>query len=413
MFTYFKKLALALAFVFCLFPLGVWAQTTEQKPLNIYFFYGEGCPHCAAEEVFLKKIQSERPNINIQRFEVWNNPDNAKLIGSIIKKLNFDLKASSVPLTFIGGQAVSGYYNDETTGVQLTQIIDQYQAIGDPDPVGKMIADEKNSDGADAKNLTIYNDSVSNEKPKIINLPFLGAVNAQNFSLGALSATIGFIDGFNPCAMWVLIFLISMMLGMHNRRRMWAIGITFIVTSGVVYLMFMTAWLNLFLFIGFLFWIRLGIGVVAIASGAYQLREFYVNRDGACKVASDTKRQKIMNQIKTIISERSFFLAFVGVIGLAAAVNMVELVCSAGLPAIYTSILSAAHLPVWKYYGYLLIYIFLYMLDDIVIFTVAMATLHIVGITKKYVRFSNLFGGIIILIIGILLIFKPAWLFFG
>jgi glutaredoxin len=389
------------------------AQKSADNQVNIYFFYGDGCPHCAAEEVFLQKLQSERPNVKVHRFEVWNNRDNAKLISSIIQKLNFNLKASSVPITFIGGQAISGYYTDETTGVQIAQGVDYFQAAGDPDYIGKTIANEKAADGASDKNLTIYNDSVSKEKPKEINLPFFGAINTQNLSLGALSVVIGFIDGFNPCAMWVLIFLISLMLGMHNRKRMWVIGITFIFTSGFVYLMFMAAWLNLFLFIGFLFWIRLIIGAVAIASGAYQLREFYINRDGACKVASENKRRKIFEQIKTIINEKSFVLAFVGVIGLAAAVNMVELVCSAGLPAIYTSILSAADLPTWKYYGYLLIYILLYMLDDILVFTAAMVTLHVAGITKKYVRFANLAGGIIILIIGILLIFKPAWLLFG
>jgi len=399
--------------LFFLFPSIVLAQTAS-KPVNIYFFYGDGCPHCATEEAFLKKLESERPNVSVHRFEVWYNRDNAALISSIIQKFNFNLKASSVPITFIGGQAISGYYTDETTGVQIAQGVDYFQAAGDPNYIGQAIADENgNNNTAGDKNLIIYNDSASESKPKTISLPFVGQINAQNFSLGALSVIIGFIDGFNPCAMWVLVFLISLMLGMKNRRRMWAIGLTFIVTSGIVYLMFMTAWLNVFLFVGFLFWIRLGIGLVAIASGAYQLREFYKNREGTCTVASESKRQKIMNQIKSIIAEKSFFLAFIGVIGLAVAVNMVELVCSAGLPAIYTSILSAAQLPVWKYYGYLLIYILLYMLDDIMVFTVAMVTLRIVGITKKYVRFANLAGGIIILIIGILLIFKPAWLLFG
>jgi len=415
MFKYIQKSVIMLMLVFLFIPNIVGAQKVADNPVNIYFFYGQGCPHCAAEEAFLKKLESERPNVKVHRFEVWYNQSNAQLLSRVIQKLNFDLKATSVPITFIGGQAISGFYTAETTGAQIAEGVDYFQAAGDPDYIGKAIADIENkqdNSGMGDKNVVVYNDSTSASKPKTIPLPFFGQINAQNFSLGALSVVIGAVDGFNPCAMWVLIFLISMMLGMKNRRRMWAIGLTFILTSGVVYLMFMTAWLNVFLFVGFLFWIRLLIGLVAIVSGIYQLREFYKNREGTCEVASETKRKKIMNQIKSIIAERSFFLAFIGVIGLAAAVNMIELVCSAGLPAIYTSILSAAHLPWWQYYGYLLIYIFLYMLDDIIVFTVAMVTLHVVGITKKYVQLSNLIGGIIILIIGLLLIFKPAWLLF-
>ncbi|PIR91914.1 hypothetical protein COU01_04540 [Candidatus Falkowbacteria bacterium CG10_big_fil_rev_8_21_14_0_10_44_15] len=448
MLKYFKPLTAVALLFFLFFPLTVVAQPLAVKPVypsaqinnaspvnitinslsgtkvddsinsnlgvgvKVYFFYGEGCPHCAREEIFLKKLTQERPNVTVQDFEVWYNQDNAKLISNIIQKLNFDLKAGSVPLTFIGAQAISGYYTDETTGAQIKQIVDYYQAKGDPDPIGKIIVEEKTATPPAPDSQIIGNDNLSQIKP-IIKVPFVGQINAQNFSLGALSVVIGLIDGFNPCAMWVLLFLISMLLGMKNRRRMWAIGLAFIITSGIVYFIFMAAWLNLFLFIGFLFWIRMAIGIVAIASGVYQLREFYANRDGTCTVAGETKRQKIVSRIKNIISEQSFALALAGVIVLAAAVNMVELVCSAGLPAIYTSILSAAGLPAWQYYGYLLIYILFYILDDIAVFVVAMVTLQVVGITKKYVRFANLAGGIIILIIGILLIFKPAWLLFG
>jgi len=161
--------------------------------------------------------------------------------------------------------------------------------------------------------------------------------------------------------MWVLLFLISMLIGMRNKKRMWVIGLTFIITSGAVYFLFMTAWLNLFLFIGFIFWIRIIIGVVAIASGIYHLREYYKNRNGTCKVIEEEKRVKIFDRIKYIINEKSFALAIVGIVGLAAMVNMIELVCSAGLPAIYTSVLSGANLSTWQYYGYMLVYIIMYI----------------------------------------------------
>ena len=109
----------------------------------------------------------------------------------------------------------------------------------------------------------------------------------------------------------------------------------------------------------------------------------------------------------------NFLIALVGIVLLAAAVNLVELVCSAGLPAVYTQVLILSGLPAWQYYVYLLLYIIFFMLDDLFVFFIAMSTLKMAFISAKYTRYSNAIGGILMLIIGILLIFRPDWLFFG
>ncbi len=238
--------------------------------------------------------------------------------------------------------------------------------------------------------------------PRILSLP-----------LPLLSVVIGFLDGFNPCAMWTLLFLITLLLGMKDKKRMWILGITFIVASAFVYFLFLSAWLNFFLVLGFVFWIRIAIGLVAIGAGIYNLREYYLNKNAVCKVTQGEKRKKTFDKLKGITQEKRFLLAFFGIILLAFAVNLVELVCSAGLPAVYTQILSLNALPTWQYYLYILIYIFFFMLDDLFIFAIAMVTLHTVGIQTKYARFSQLIGGILMLIIGILLLFKPELLMFG
>jgi len=411
-------IVLLFACFFALSPIITQAQYRAPEPVNIYFFYGDGCPHCAEEERFLDKLKIEIPSIKIHNFETWYSSDNDKILQNIIKAS--DLRISGVPIAFIGDRIISGYLNDKTTGTEIRSAVEYFQAIGDPDLVGKILAqnnpikDRTSEEGEKpTKDLTIYGDGISSKKPEIINLPIFGAMKVKNFSLPILTIVIGFLDGFNPCAMWVLLFLISMMLGMQNRKRMWAIGLSFIIASGAVYFIFMATWLNIFLFVGFIFWIRLLIGLVALVSGWYQLREFRRNKDGACKVVDEKKRIKIFTQVKGIIQEKSFVLALIGIIGLAAAVNMIELICSAGLPAIYTSILSVADLAPWQYYAYLFLYILIFMLDDMVVFVLAMVTLKMVGFTQKYVRAANLIGGIIMLIIGILMILKPEWLLFG
>ena len=194
---------------------------------------------------------------------------------------------------------------------------------------------------------------------------------------------------------------------------MFTLGFTFIAASGAVYFLFLSAWLNLFLFLGYVVWIRYLVGLVALTSGGYYLYDWYVNKSGLCKVAGGGKKRQVFERLKKITHSGNFFLAIIGIIALAFAVNLIELICSAGLPAVYTKVLSMSALPSWKYYGYLLFYIFIFMLDDLIVFTGAMLTLHAFGLNTKYARYSHFFGGIIMLTIGLLMLFKPELLMFG
>jgi hypothetical protein len=247
----------------------------------------------------------------------------------------------------------------------------------------------------------------------MVPLPFFGTINALSFSLPVLTVIIGSLDGFNPCAMWTLLFLISLLVNMQDKKRMWILGSAFVFASGLVYFLFLSAWLNVFLFIGMIMWVRFAIGTVALASGGYNLREYMQNKDGTCKVTSSEKRKRIFDRLRAVAHHQQFWMALIGIVLLAFAVNLVELICSAGLPAVYTQVLSLSDLPAWQYYGYLLLYIFFFMLDDLMVFIVSMATLQVTGITSKYSRFSHLIGGILMLILGALLILRPELLMFG
>ena len=143
------------------------------------------------------------------------------------------------------------------------------------------------------------------------------------------------------------------------------------------------------------------------------MKEYWKNKDGACKVTGGENKQKTFNKLKELVHHNSFWFALGGIILLAGAVNLVELICSAGFPAIYTQVLALNHLPKWEYYLYLLGYIFFFMLDDLIVFFVAMITLKMTALSGKYSRYSNLIGGLLMVIIGILLIFKPELLMFG
>lgn len=395
---------------------------SAQENINLYFFYGNGCPHCAKEEEFLEKIEQEYDNIEIYKYETWYNRENAQKLAKVARELN--LNVGGVPILIVGESVIVGYYNDQVTGRKITDKIEEYSRNGCKDPVAQILGIEDSSQdkcvhGCDEGDEECLHDcgceaDISKEESsQTINLPIFGEVNAKRFSLPVLTILVGGLDGFNPCAMWVLLFLISLLLGMEDRKKMWILGGAFILTSGAVYFLFLSAWLNLFLFIGFIFWIRLLVGVVAFGSGTYHLKEFFFNKKGTCHVTANEGRKKTFDKLKDVISRKNFLLSLGGIMLLAISVNLVELVCSAGLPAVYTQILALSNLPTWQYYSYLLLYILIFMLDDLFIFILAMATLKMQGISSRYTRYSNLIGGLLMLIIGLLLLFKPGWLMFG
>ncbi len=378
-----------LVFLFCLIIFPINSVFAENK-IKIDLFWSFGCPHCEHEIAFFEELlenEKYKNKISFNKYEVSRSSDNSYLLRNMADKINVQVKG--VPATFINEEIfISGFLNDQTTGLEIKNHIDNYY-----------------------ENKIINNNEIENNEN--VNIPFLGNINLKSFSLPIITIVLGAIDGFNPCAMWTLLFLITLLLGMENRKKMWTLGFTFIISSAFVYFLFMSAWLNLILFLGFVAWVRLLIGAIALGGGTLNIREFFKNKDGGCKVTNKEKRRKVFDKIKEIINKKSFLISLLGIIILAFAVNLVELICSAGLPAVYAQVLAINEVSGIYKYLYILLYILFFMIDDLLIFIIAMVTLKMTGISTKYSRWSSLVGGILMFIIGILLIFKPEWLMFG
>lgn len=380
----------------------------SKKQINVYFFWGQGCPHCASEKPFLEKLKNKYPQVQVHDYEVWKSKENRQLLSEVGQKLNTDV--SGVPFTVVNEQYFVGWYNEEVTGAAIEKAVKCAIEKGCRDIVLEI---QSQKEICQEPGECTREETKQTSIPEKISAPLLGKIETKNVSLPALSVILGALDGFNPCAMWTLIFLISLLLGMKNRKRMWILGSAFIIASAVVYFLFMAAWLNLILFIGIIFWVRILIGLVALGTGIYNLREFFTKKAATCKVTGEERRQKIFEKLKLFTQTQKFWLALGGIIVLAAIVNLVELVCSAGLPVVFTQILALSDLAKWQYYVYILIYIFFFMLDDLFVFFIAMITLKMTGVSTKYSHWAQLASGIIMLIIGLLLIFKPSWLMFG
>ena len=406
------KILLVLLFLVLFIP----SVKADENVVRLYLFHQSTCPHCKAEIEFLDSIKDKYKNLDIVKYEIDTNEMNYNLYRKVKEKAN--IVDNGVPLTIIGTYYDVGFASStgEVLEEHITKLTDNYNNY--MDVVSKIKNEEEYTFKANrAKGIILVNGKNildgdgSNKK----HIPIIGDVDAKTVSLPLISILIGAVDGFNPCAMWVLLFLITMLFNMKDKKKMWILGITFLVTSALIYLLFMLAWLKVAVSFTSTKIIRLLIALVALIGGTINIRSYIKNKnkDDGCEVVDEKKRKKTIAKIKSIVSEKSFILAMIGIITLAISVNFIELACSAGLPLIFTQILALNDLNGFQYGFYMFLYILFFLLDDIIIFVIAMLTLNIKGISSKYGKYSHLIGGIIMVLIGLLMIFKPEWLMFN
>ena len=399
---------LILAFFFLL-PFNVFGL--EEEKVKLYLFYGDGCPHCADEKVFLDSIDDKYPNLEIVKYEVWYNDENSKLLSEVEEKLH--IVRRGVPTTVIGKDVMVGF--NSANGGRIERAIKFHLENEDYVDVVEQIkngtyVDEKKEEEKEEK-TEFEKIEEETDKESTIDVPIIGKVNLKKVSLMTSAVIIGLIDGFNPCAMWVLLFLISVLIGMKDKKRMWALGVTFLFVSAFIYMLIMLSWISIAVKMTTVIWIRNLIAVVALIGAFVNIKNFFKSHDG-CNVVDDKKRKKIFKKIRKFTGEKSFVLALLGVVGLAVSVNLVELACSAGLPLVFTELLVLNNVSNFMRVIYTLLYVLFFLLDDLVIFIIAMVTMEVTGISTKYNKYSHLLGGLIMLGIGLLLIFKPEWLMF-
>lgn len=422
------KKILKFLIVFAVFLLLPVSTKADEKVINIHLFYGNGCPHCAAEEEFLSDYLKDRTDVKLYKYEIWYDSHNQELLSKVQKEMGTTNK-NGVPFTVIGKKTIVGYA-DGVTDEQIKDTINYYLNNDYRDYAGEITGkvkknevkedttkDESKAEDKKENKIEKADDTKdSDQTDENVTVPVLGKINAKKVSLPILAVVLGFVDGFNPCAMWILIFLITMLFNMKDRKKMWILGLTFILTSGIVYLMFMLAWLNLATFISKIAFIRLLIAVIALVVGlinVYKYIDSLKKKDEGCDVVDKKDRKKIMEKIISITHEKKFIIALLGIMVLAASVNIIELMCSIGIPLLFTQILAMNNLSTFSYMIYMFIYIFFFLIDDIVIFVISMVTLKVTGLSTKYTKYSHLIGGIIMLIIGLLLIIKPELLMFN
>lgn len=377
----------------------------EENLVNLYLFYSNTCSHCEAEMKLLDELQEDYDNLRIYKYEI--SEDKNSLLLSKVSEM-FNTNVTGVPFTIIGEKTFFGY-SEENSKKKFVGTIEYYSSHGYVDKVGEYLGNELPTYEINNNDITV-DEYIKDYGEYNFNIPIIGTVSTKYLTLPLIAIIMGFIDGVNPCAMWVLLFLISMLIGMHDRKKMFILGGAFLLTSALIYFFIMLAWLNIAVLVTKITIIRLVIAIIALLGGLYNLYSVYKTKENGCNVTTKKDRKKILERIKKFTSEKSLMLSVIGVIALAISVNLIELACSAGLPVMFTQILAINNLTKVEYLCYIILYIVFFLIDDFIIFLLAITSMKVSGISAKYGKVSKIIGAIFLIIIGVLLIIRPEWL---
>lgn len=371
----------ALFFLLCL-SLPAWAngQAEAASPLvlppagELQVFVRQGCPHCGDAKTFLDELARSRPELRIIFREVHRDDGARDALVAISRAVG--AWPPGVPTFVYGMHVLVGFDDAAHTGAELQRLIDNA-----PPPARDRV------------------DSA-----------LFGTLSASELGLPLFTLALGLLDGFNPCAMWVLLFLLSLLVRLNDRRRMGMVAGTFVVTSGVVYYAFMAAWLNVFLFVGMSEALRIGLAALAILIGSINTKDFFAFRHGVSLSIPESAKPGIYARARGILSTESLPASLAAVAGLAVMVNFVELLCTAGLPAIYTAVLTSQDLSALAHYGYLGLYILAYIADDALMVGTAVLALGSGKLGERGGRVLKLVSGLVMLALGVVMLLRPEWL---
>jgi len=376
------------------------AATTATGPVALELFTRTGCPRCAEAKSFLRTLSQEHPGLQVIERSIDADPTARHDLEQRWREAG--VSAAGVPTFVVRGQVVVGFEDAQTTGELIKRIIAATPREGPtsgPTPAGTCGIDERQ---------TACDEPA--KKADEIDSKLLGPLSVSRLGLPLFTLALGLLDGFNPCAMWVLLFLLAMLAGQRDRTRLALTGGTFVIASGLVYYAFMAAWLNVFLIVGVSRTVQLALGLIALAIGAVNVKDFAAFQRGPSLSIPASAKPGIYARVRRVLRADTLAASMLGVAVLAVLVNFVELLCTAGFPALYTSVLARQELSAWTRAAYLGLYNVAYVADDALMVSIAVITLSRRRLSETAGRWLKLTSGIVMMALGLALLLVPDWL---
>jgi thiol-disulfide isomerase/thioredoxin len=372
----------------------------EAPPVVIYFFWGDGCPHCAVADPVLDALAEEYPSIELKKYEVWYNDANLEILRDMAEAYNFDV--GGVPAFFIADSHWVGY-NDQV-GEEIRAKVEACLDNACPDAGAGIVPGVEASD-TPAPSAAPQED----DNPNTITVPLIGVVDLTTQSMLVSTLIIAFVDGFNPCSLWVLSMLLALTLHTGSRKKVFIIGLTFITITALVYVLFITGLFSLLTYVSFLGWIQAVVAVVAIFFALVNIKDYFFYKEGVSFTIGDKQKSGILAKIRGLMDSSQTVWGLLGAtVVIAGGVSLVEFACTAGFPVLWTNLLTAHNVQTPQFILLLIVYMLIYQLDELAIFLAAVFTLKASKLEEKHGRVLKLIGGMLMFVLALVIIFDPA-----
>ncbi|WP_062076819.1 thioredoxin family protein [Demequina globuliformis] len=373
------------------------APVTVDPDADLVLFWGDGCPNCEKERAWLESVERDYPDLTIAQYEVWGDDANRELFASEAERLGFE--AGSVPTTII----------DERVWIGWTDAIEQDMAGA----ISMVERGETPTPGiygtAGAGTCAEDGEVCSAEAPQtVIDVPLFGEVTVSADSLLMSTIVIGFVDGINPCSLWVLSVLLTIVLRTNSRRRVLAIGTTFLTVTAIMYALYMAAFYSALAVVGMLGWIQVVVAAVAGIFGIVSVKDYFAMGKGLSFTIRKEDKPGIYSKMRAAAGKKALIPALGATVVLAIGVSLLETPCTAGFPVLWTGMLHANGVGPTETAGLFVAYMVPFLLDELIIFGIAVATMKATKMQDKHGELLKLFAGVTMLVLAAVMVIDPT-----
>lgn len=399
----------------------VSAQTpSPQKPVTIHLFWGEGCPHCAKAKQFFDRLLPQYPNVELKEYEVYYNQDNRILFGNLCAQ--YGIEQLAVPTFFIGPYYMQGYIEDYDQDIQA--LIEKCLREGCTDalasivtPSGTPQATATHQPGftpspvlAEATQPSFVTPSAINQ-PGILEIPFIGQIDLGAQSLSLSTILIAFVDGFNPCSMWVLTMLLALTIHTGSRKKVVLIGLIFLTVSALIYALIIAGLFSVLQIVSFIGWIQIVVALISLFFAFVNIKDYFWYKEGISFTIADDKKPGIYQRLRAVMDASQSFWGLVGAtVLLSVGVSMVEFSCTSGFPVLWSNLLIANHVNTTSFLLLLLLYMIMYQVVLVVVFISVVTSLKASRLDEKHGRLLKLVGGMLMLVLALVMLINPSFM---
>lgn len=379
------------------------SNTTSNNTEPVVIMFGrDDCGYCKKQLAWLQE-----EGIPYEYLNIVTDDKVRDLYNQVVEKHEL---TKVTPITLVGERVFVGFNGPDTTGKSIKVALEAARAT-DIRTVEQHLERAPRQEVMTGGVCTDLECEAGQASGYTFDLPFIGIVDLKSFSLFSLSAILGVIDGFNPCAMWVLITFLVILSQAGSKKKMIFLAGLFIVAEAVMYNMILNVWYKTWDFIALDQYVTPLVGLLALGGGVFFLWRWNKNKraDLVCDITDLDTQSKTINKFQAIVNQPITIASIVAILIIAFSVNIIEFACSIGIPQAYTKILELNMLTFIERQWYIMIYTIGYMIDDFIVFGLA-----IWGYSKlqshggKYAQLSLLIGGLLMLLLGLILVIDPA-----